>query len=203
MILEQQLTISTITEGFPVVVKDGARFYKDQRIDTVLSYKLRRLIEDFLSVGEVEILLREKYNVKVKVRGSLEKLAAVRDHKVNDFDIVLVDVNTKQPVEDEILEKIKHDKDFHLFLLKFIATIDDPNTPLGRFFETNQLTLSDRGFDVLGKQIPGEAIIGFVVSTAMFQIRFGEPWDGVVEEPDHFERLAREIYEEVMSKVDH
>lgn len=186
---------------FSIVVRDGKRFYKDQEVNTVLSYRLKCLIENFLQNGAVEVLLKERYGIKAAVTGSLEKLAAVRDGKINDLDIVLVTISSNQPVADGILEKVKFDKEFYLLLLKFLATIDDPTTALGKFFAESHLVLLDKSFDVLGQIIDCQ-ISGFNVSPLMFKIRFGETWDGTVEEPDRFARLAAEIYAEVTASSD-
>lgn len=191
MVEEVKIPTDAPAGKYNVQLVDDQPFYKGELVDVVTSQAIKDVVTNFLQSPELVDLLLTKYGLKAVPYGSLAKNAAVRNGKIEDFDVQLMIAKTDEPVPDDILRKVRDDIEFYELCLAFLDTADDPLSLLGRCLSQNNIQLKDRRIDVIGDWRRPASHPGFLIDAILYRKRFGKSWktDATDTHEDPFARL--------------
>lgn len=150
------------------IVEDGeGRLYLGERVAEDLSRELVTLLNEFLSDFRLSSYLEDQYNLKASLFGSIKNQAGVRyNHdkklKINDIDIQLFDLNSNEPMSDEVLSKVRNDAKLKNIFRLFMRSLQNNDSKIGKFLYDNDITVNTYDLEIFG-QVSENGVHGTVV----------------------------------------
>ncbi|OGG00220.1 hypothetical protein A2Y99_03325 [Candidatus Gottesmanbacteria bacterium RBG_13_37_7] len=157
--------------GFKVVELSDGKYYKGERVNEQESVDIGRIVNDFLDEKLKPILV--KYGLSTRVAGSLNNQAVVRNNRIEDFDLEIVEGEDSHPCPIDKYIAVQADMEFWDACLAFLDTATDPMMQLGSYLTEHGIEFKWPNFNIFtGMKIEGHGAIGFILDRTFYNKRF-------------------------------